>query len=346
MPYNFNAKCAFLTFSRDDTTRLLVIARAQAKWPTLDWIVVARETHNLEPVLDAQLVIQTPFHLHVLLHWSAKKHFRTATWADFLGQNHPNIKIAPTPKDQARIMTYITKEDTTPEEWPTSTIIDVIAATAPKSVQISRMIHAHLPLSEIDRAIPGFLVLHLPAVQRYQEFVRANELAIEPLERPAILTSSADPAVISIAEWCTDAITIAAARPFKSAQLWVTAQSNFGKSMLFDILSTSFRVYTPSMNSDFWPNYRDDAYDVVIWDEFSGSHCKFQFLNRLLEGRQVRMKYYGSQVIKNKNIPCVILSNKSPIECYPNCDVTPLMNRLLVCNPGEPFGESLCAVVL
>ncbi len=337
--YNFNARTAFLTAPRCDLAKDLVVARAKAKWPNLKWIVVAMERHSpsTEENHNPNLI---PTHLHVVLSFSVRKHFRKSDWADHLFGKHPNIQV---PKNLTDVMKYVIKDDPSPLEDPMGTILAVLAKSATKCVSISRMIHDHKSLKEIDIAVPGYLLLHLKAVETYAATVALWEMQSEVTVRKDFFTTSADPTVVSIAGWLTDAIATDRVRAFREEQLWITAPSAFGKSMVFDLVSQHYKVYTPPMNSDFWPGYSDE-YDVIIWDEFHGSHCRLQLLNRILEGRPVRIKIYGGQVVKRKPLPCIVLSNLSPIEAYPTANqgtVDALCKRLKIVNPSAPFGQSM-----
>ncbi len=360
MPYSFNAKCAFVTYPRCSTEKEVVLGRAIEQWPDLDWMVIAREIHkpqeltnqdgpnkenlpsgNRSSTLERTSDLLTPFHLHVLICWKSRKHSRDPSWLDFLAGAHPNIQ---TPRSRKTVMEYITKEDTDALEFPIGTIAAVIAKSAGISVLVSQMIRDHKSLREIDLAAPGFVLLHKPQIDRYVDMVRLEELSAAPVTRRCLTTSSKDTEVIKIVEWFADAILTGTARKPKEVQLWICAPPNFGKSLVFDLLAASYRVYVPAMNSDFWPGYSDTTCDFIIWDEFHGSHIQLALLNRILEGRAVRLKIYCGQVIKMATIPCVIMSNLSPLECYSKAHpdvLAALCTRLLVVNPSEPFGLSM-----
>lgn len=91
--------------------------------------------------------------------------------------------------------------------------------------------------------------------------------------------------------------------------------------------------WMPSMES-FYDEYADDAYDLVVLDEFKGTKS-IQELNLWLQGSPMSVRVKGGQRMKRQNLPMIILSNFSPAEAYGKCmpqQLAPLMARLEVVN--------------
>ena len=68
------------------------------------------------------------------------------------------------------------------------------------------------------------------------------------------------------------------------------------------------------MEEEFYDQYSDD-YDLVVMDEFKGQK-KITFLNEFLQGSTMSIRKKGSQGIKQKNLPVIILSNLTLETCY------------------------------
>lgn len=66
---------------------------------------------------------------------------------------------------------------------------------------------------------------------------------------------------------------------------------------------------------DFYDFYFDEKFDLVVLDEFKGQKT-IQFLNLWLQGGDMTIRKKGSQYIKRKNLPMIILSNYSLDDCY------------------------------
>lgn len=69
------------------------------------------------------------------------------------------------------------------------------------------------------------------------------------------------------------------------------------------------------MDEDFYDFYDDDQYDLIVLDEFKGQKT-IQHMNRWLDGQKMTIRKKGSQGLKTKNLPIIIISNYSPQEVY------------------------------
>ena len=59
---------------------------------------------------------------------------------------------------------------------------------------------------------------------------------------------------------------------------------------------------------DFYDFYEDENYDLVVLDEFRGQKT-IQFLNMWTQGGIMNVRKKGSQTMKTRNLPFIVLSN-------------------------------------
>lgn len=118
-----------------------------------------------------------------------------------------------------------------------------------------------------------------------------------------------------IVAWLANNIQVP--RKHKQAQLWIHAPPNVGKSYLSLMLDEHLRIYRPAQGDSWYHNlYRDGLYDLVVMDEFSGRFCTPTDLNQFVEGTPLTLKTKGGQVLKNQNLPVIVLSNYTPAQCW------------------------------
>jgi len=85
---------------------------------------------------------------------------------------------------------------------------------------------------------------------------------------------------------------------------------------------------------DKWfDRYDDDAYDLLVLDEFKGQ-LPVQLLNEWLDGSVFQVPRRSAPPYeKRKNLPMVVCSNWDPYGCYNNCtedNLKPLVARVQV----------------
>jgi len=129
---------------------------------------------------------------------------------------------------------------------------------------------------------------------------------------------------LQIATWIS--LNIRQPRKFKAPQLFIHGPPNLGKTSLVEWLEKSLSVYHMPINEEFYDHYSDD-YDLVVIDEFK-HQFKIQWLNQFLQGSPMTIRKKGSQTMKYKNLPVVILSNFSLAQCYPVAAATDKLDSL------------------
>jgi len=86
-------------------------------------------------------------------------------------------------------------------------------------------------------------------------------------------------------------------------------------------------------DENFYDFYDDEDYDLIVLDEFKGQKT-IQDLNRWLDGQTLTVRKKGTQCMKFRNLPVIIVSNFPPHVVYRNKfergELEPFTSRLLV----------------
>lgn len=70
------------------------------------------------------------------------------------------------------------------------------------------------------------------------------------------------------------------------------------------------------LGEDFYDTYTDDAYDIIVADEYKCQKT-ITWLNAFVQGGlPLNMRIKGGQIMKYKNLPVIIASNHSIVEGY------------------------------
>ena len=167
-------------------------------------------------------------------------------------------------------------------------------------------------LVEVKEAEKGYFLINKRKIEEYAAFVQCENSKKSKLEWVPPSVEGLTDANKQIAEWiCSN---IRQTRAFKAPQLFITGKPNLGKTSLVEWLKKFLSVYLMPTTEEFYDHYSDD-YDLVVLDEFKGQKT-IQFLNEFLQGSSMPIRKKGSQGIKNKNLPVIILSNYTLEECY------------------------------
>nr|UOF79007.1 rep protein [Cressdnaviricota sp.] len=126
----------------------------------------------------------------------------------------------------------------------------------------------------------------------------------------------------------------------RQKQLWLHGPPRIGKSRMISTLSKFLRIYEIP-TEDWYDQYKDDAYDLAILDEFTGQK-PIWWLNRWLDGNMFHLKQRNQPgVNKMFNIPTIIVSNYHPDAIFTSTKVTGslagLLDRLEIVYVDDPF---------
>jgi len=133
-------------------------------------------------------------------------------------------------------------------------------------------------------------------------------------------------------------------REFSQKQLWIHGPTEHGKTTLKNRLSTMLRIYTVP-NEDFYDEYKDNLFDLVVFDEYTPSGCKtIGWMNQFCDGSEMPLRQKGKQIVKRKNLPVMVLSNHSMREIYSKCsEITfaAIRRRFIEVELGAPMKMDL-----
>jgi len=294
----------------------------------LSWALVARELHE-----DGNP------HLHCLI--KLKDPYRTsnARALDPLsrGPQHPegvhgNYQCMRSVRDS---VIYCTLEDHSPAEHGIN-YKEVINKKNGKAAWVATRALEGATFSELVQEDPGFMLLNLTRVQQFQKAVTlsrlresrvSTQLSFSLENRGNRVFHEADP----IITWLN--ANIRQERAFKQRQLWVHGPANCGKTTLRLYLETAgLHIYHSPLEGTSDDLYEDGAYDLVVFDEYCGAR-KITWLNSFLEGAPMQVHRRYESTTKRDKLPCIILSNLSPQQCYHNVTdlrLAALLERLIV----------------
>lgn len=287
-----------LTYPQCTTTKEAAAKNLEDKYgEQLVGYVVSEEAHK-----DG-----TP-HLHAFVQFMKKQHIRKPDHFDFVAGQHGSYEVT---KNIRNWITYVTKDGKYVAKG-----LDVEAIKrkkASKSTDIARMLMEGKSLEEINEVDPGYVMLNKRKLEEYESWIQVNQEKKSKEEWvPPDLTDLTD-SNKQIAEWlCSN---IRQPRKFKDPQLFITGKRNLGKTSLIEWLERSLSVYHIPLTEEFYDLY-SDQYDVVVIDEFKGQKT-IQWMNLFLQGSKMNIRKKGSQMMKRKNLPVIILSNYTLGDCYP-----------------------------
>jgi len=141
---------------------------------------------------------------------------------------------------------------------------------------------ASAPIVEHQVPVPGYACPPSTATKRLSAWVNSNVFSLRPLRHP---------------------------------QMYLHGPPRTGKTTFVQLLEKYLRIYHFPMDEDFYDFYDDELYDLIVLDEFRGQKT-IQHLNRWLDGQKMTYRKKGSQGLKTKNLPIIIISNYSPQEVY------------------------------
>lgn len=302
--FRINARQLFLTYPQCTTSREVAVSRIQESplfKDNLEWVIVSQELHQ-----DGNT------HLHVGIRLKEKKLFSSVSFADFIGGQHGNYQAM---KNMKKCVAYITKADASFIAHGVDVRQMLQSAKSTATLDIAMAIKQGASLGQIDQDFPDRVLRDKRKIEEYIAYQVVKKRKLELKEwRIHPIAPAMDYAHQLIWEWLN--ANIKKPREFKQKQLYIYGPPNLGKTSLILYLEKYLSVYQIPTDEDFYDFYNDEDYDLAIIDEFKGNK-KIQWLNQWLQGSTMPLRKKGSQAMKTKNIPVIILSNFTLEECYP-----------------------------
>lgn len=304
--FRFQAKSLYATYPQCAAKKEDVLQKIVEKWsPNVLFAVVSEEKHQ-----DG-----SP-HLHVLVKFQNQISSSCATFADFLTGSHGNYQSA---RNISHVWKYVTKDGCYVVHGDVP--IDITTAEASGKVtmdEIADFMVSGGSLQDVFKRWPGKMLMYRNRIEQFQQLC---ESASDQERMPftgILIPEDADTTYYSVANWLNSNLPKAGdilKRDFKTAQLYLSGPPNSGKTSMIRDLMKYFRVYFAPMTEDFYDEYDDNLYDLVVFDEFRSSK-PITWLNQFLDGSIMTIRKKGRQYLKKKNLPCIILSNYALDECY------------------------------
>lgn len=311
--FRIDGKNFILTFPQCD----------RKKEEAIQWI-----EHKFQQELKGYIVCEeahadgTP-HLHVFLSFHKRKNIRQPDYFDCIGGKHGNYQVCRSAKNSIQYVVkagnYIAKG------------VDVEQTKKEKTGdKVARLIDEGKTLAEVKEEESGYFLMNKRKIEDYATWVECEKARKSKIDWIPPKLDGLTGANLQIAEWICK--NIRQTRSFKAPQLFITGKPNLGKTSLVEWLKKSLSVYLFPMEEEFYDHYTD-LDDLVVLDEFKGQK-KITFLNEFLQGSTMSIRKKGTQGIKQKNIPVIILSNLTLEACYKKANedgrLDSLRSRLLI----------------
>ena len=296
--FRMNGKNFILTFAQCSAKKEEAAERIERKWKEeMKGYIVCEEKHqNGDP------------HLHVYLSFHKRKNFKSHDCFDFIGGQHGSYEVV---RHVRKSVEYVTKGGNYVAKG--LDVESIKSKKAPKNESVAKMLMEGKSMEEVNEHEPGYVMINKRKLEEYGTWVRLLKHRKEKEDYKPPTIEGLNGADLQIAQWIT--ANIRSSRPFKAPQLFIHGERNRGKTSLIEHLEKSLSVYHIQVTEDFYDAY-DDDYDLAVMDEFKGQKT-LQWMNEFLQGSKMTLRKKGSQYLKSKNIPVIILSNYSLSECYP-----------------------------
>ncbi len=305
----------FLTYPRCSVDPKVATQRI---WEKLNpkWSIVCREKHK-EGEEKAEWA--TEMHLHAAIRLRKKIDRNSPKCMDFITGTHGNYQAS---RSMSDVVVYVTKgNDYVAKNINVETFIKAIKhrqeRICGKCETISKMIEHEASIDEINDQDSGYFMMHQKQILAYKVYwaQRKRKEEIKPEWKKPRKGTHSCVAGKQVIEWLCANIKVH--RAFKSPQLWLYGPKNTGKTGVVRWLEKYLRIYDIPPN-DWDDLYDDEAYDLAFFDEFKGSK-KITYMNKFVQGgRCPLLRKNLPVVIKQNNMPVIILSNLDIQGSYPN----------------------------
>lgn len=250
---------------------------------------------------------------------------RPEGWEPMVDRFHPNVTV---PRNRGDVIKYVSKHGNVmcwPQDWDWKE-----AMTKKRKGQweeATPLLMQGQDARELLKTMPAFVLANKKKVEEAVVFLQLSHLQekIPPLtefltwELPLDFDGRRVNGFLDVWNGLRDSL---ANMVFGKKQWYLHGGTGIGKSTWLQHLFKVIRVYLIP-NEDFYDHWEDSLYDMAVIEEFKGQK-PIQWLNQWLDGGVMNMRKKGSQAIKTKAVPTVILSNFSPMgaEIYPNMQET------------------------
>ncbi len=320
-PFRLQSKYVFLTYPRCSTGKESALRRLKDRFEErLLWAVVCAERHK-----DG-----TP-HLHVVCAHATRFDAKTSTYWDFVGGQHGSYEPV---RNLRAALTYVTK-GTRDNLVIRTNVVGVIEYRI--SVQeflrlragsggstyaaIASRLRGGSSIHDMNEENCGFVLQNLRKLQDYVKFLEDDEERAVEDAKPRTMACHQllwdhD---ITIMAWLQE--NVYNPRSLGAENLWIAGPTGIGKTRLKEQLMKYCRVYEPGYDSEWFDDYEDGKYDLVVFDEFKGQY-KPTMMNRWLGSEWTTLRRRATNPIKKRDrLPCIVLSNYDIRDCYHNLAV-------------------------
>jgi len=327
--FQLNSQKLFLTYPRCPLKKEECMEALKAIFKSLgvsvESLCVAEEQHQLDGDDQIGQGGTTGRHIHALVLLSSTLRIRNARFAD-IGGYHGRYEGVRSVKAVAK---YIQKDGVYIVEGVDPFCSGTVSNGA-VSARVTKLIMdgaevADLLLNKEDLSLCSYVMKNLRTILQFQSFCRRNtedELRVltwSPAAEQLKIKASSDLSpteekMRKVMEWVISCYKVTL--PFKTPQLYLKSTSDHGKTSFALKLMSFFRIFWAGTGMHLYDDF-NAKFDMCVFDEF---HIKnipnVRTLNQFLDGQVMSVPCRYNNVLKAKNIPCLILSNYSPDQLF------------------------------
>ena len=310
--FRLSAKKLALTYPQCDKEPQAVIDKAVEVWgaASIKWMFVVRELHE-----DG-----TP-HLHAAVWLGFTPDWRTTDCLDFLTGQHGNYQAM---KDVTAWVTYLCKGDgprATLKIDPEKFLESRKKKQSVAFLEVARYLQDEMDVVKAVDKYPGFALQHLRKMETYVQFLEGVETGGRTRKSWEEFTQEEINSLpfqgqVAIAEWCNE--NLGKDKGFgQRKHLMIHGNTGIGKSTFVQTLAPYFRIYPVPMEETWFDTYRDQHYDIALFEEVDPQNAKpISFMNTWNDGGPMCLRVKGAQRLKRKNLPSIVLTNYSADQLY------------------------------
>lgn len=260
-------------------------------------------------------------HLHVAVYFKERLRYtdRTGSYWDFVTGQHGNYQVMRKPHEW---LAYVIKHGNY-VSYPVgfNPVTFIASKQTKKSAQgeavAKMMIDGHRDIRPLAEIYPGYFIANLRRVEEFRDMLNETDdsgnvyVDLPPL--PALHDLSSKE--ITVLQWLSSVKSDPQDR--SRCHMLLRGGSGIGKSTVAFVLHKYFRIFYMPYNTDFYCDWDDTKYDIVVFDEYK-SQKTIQFVNQFSDGFGIALnrKQMRATVHRVKT-PCLILTNYTFEEMYP-----------------------------